>query len=257
MSERRATYGEGRDTEDKLDLFAALLNLHMTICSEKVWCPRYEYIDMNAGPGIAPQLQIHGSPLLFLDTIRRFKLSYHALMIEQDGRSAVELRDRIGIDDHTRVVQGDHALVVPQHIRTLAGQPAGIIHHDPNGLPSWDVLRDIFAHPQAKRLDLFMYCRTNDVRRVNGYRYNRGIPDITLPEGLAAIKKDYWLIRTPRKASCWTYIIGTNWPGFPEWRKNGVYRLESKEGQAILHNVTFRPKQPPELDQQAIPLELL
>jgi len=257
-SDRRGKYGESESTKVKLGIFRDLITMHVGICAGQKWCRSYAYIDMNAGPGIAPECQLRGSPLLFLDAIKEQlkPLNYAALMIDSNPAYAAELRSRLAGYPRVHVEHGDHCVVAPRDIALLNHRPHGLIYHDPNGIPSWETLAAIFALPQARYLDLLMYVRLNDLNRVNSLRYNRKLPDFTLTEGLAAIKKQTLIIREPARPTNWTYLIATNWTGFPVWYRKGFHLLTSREGQAILMRHSFRPRQPPEADQQSFTFEI-
>jgi three-Cys-motif partner protein len=174
-SDRRGKYGESESTKVKLGIFQNLITMHVGICAGQAWCRDYHYIDMNAGPGIAPECQERGSPLLFLDAVQAQTkpLAYHALMIDSNLTYAHELQAHVARYGRVTVEHGDHARVAPAYLSSLKNRPHGIVYHDPNGVPSWETLASIFALPQARYLDLLLYVRTTDLKRVSGLRHNR------------------------------------------------------------------------------------
>jgi len=230
--------------------------MHVSICDDKKWARDYRYIDMNAGPGIAPICKLDGSPLLFLAAATTARhLPYRALLVEQDQASADQLRARVAGYGRAEVRCGDHKVIVPAYIAGLTRSPSGLIYHDPNGRPSFQALSEVFVQPQAKRLDLLLYCGAAWIKRWNGWYFNRSRPDFTLQAGLDAINKDYYIIREPIDSAQWTYIIATNWSDFPKWKKQGFYDITSREGKAILAKLNYRAKLAPEADQQALPFD--
>lgn len=253
MPVHRNGYGESAETAYKLEQLRGLLEMHVAICDGKRWCPDYRYIDMNAGPGIAPELKMSGSPLIFLETASRARaLPYHALLVEKDRDFAEELRGRVKLFRHVQVEHGDHAAIVPAYVGGLRRKPTGLLFHDPNGVPSFETLATVARLPKADRLDMLIYLTAAGLKRPNGWKAKRGRPDTTLKEGLAGIAKSTWLIRRPRGQWEWTFIIGSNWVDFPVWRRAGFVLLDSVEGQLILERLTWKPKPAPAGNQLSL-----
>lgn len=247
-------YGEGPHTREKLDVFRQLVEMHLQICSAQKWCWDYRYIDMNAGPGVAPMLQMSGSPMIFLESAAKHpRLPYRALLVEEEPDSVLELRERVQRWSNVQIEQGNHSEIVPRYIRRLQGKPSGLIYHDPNGVPSFETLAEIANCDQARYLDIVVYTGATFVKRVNGWQNKRGVPYLTLPVALASINKKAWIIREPIDRAAWTFIIGSNWEQFPAWQRAGFHRINSTEGRAILERLTYREKAAPAGQQTTIP----
>lgn len=236
-------YGESEETRYKLEQLRGLIKMHVGICAGQAWCRDYRYIDMNAGPGIMDVSKQSGSPLIFLETASHApSLPYHALMVEKDAGYVDQLRERVRLFPHVTVAHGDHAAIVPTYVSGLSGKPTGLIFHDPKGVPSFETLAQVTRMAQAQRMDILIYMSATNLKRPNGWKARRGRPDTTLKEGIGTIGKTTWLIRRPRTNKCWTFIIGSNWTDFPTWKRAGFVRLDSAEGQAILEQLTWKPK---------------
>lgn len=267
MTVHRNGYGESAETIHKLDQIRGLFKMHIGICAGKPWARDYRYIDTNAGPGLAPGCQKSGSPLIFLEEstlVGDFR--YHACLVERDPGMADALRDRVHVYEEgcrarfgpyetILIEQGDHSDVVPMYIHHLHGSPAGLLFHDPNGVPSFAMLAELSKMRQTQRIDFMIYLTAAGIKRPNGWKANRGRPDTTLADGIAMIQKKVWVIRRPRTNHQWTFLIGTNWDSFPVWSRKGFVRLDSMEGQIILRDLTYRPKPPPIAEQVGFTFE--
>ena len=36
-----------------------------------------------------------------------------------------------------------------------------------------------------------------------------------------------------------TFMLGTNWKKFPEWKKEGFYRIDTEEGQRVFRRLNW------------------
>ena len=53
------------------------------------------------------------------------------------------------------------------------------------------------------------------------------------------VGKKQWLIREPIGKHQWTFMLGTNWKKFPEWKKEGFYRIDTEEGQRVFRRLNW------------------
>lgn len=240
--------GSGQTTEGKQADFRSFIALHVGIVDRITWVrdrqrtSPYTYIDTNAGPGIYEGLT--GSPLHFLDAIEKTSMPYQAIFIEREKDNAIEL---------TRLVN-QRRLRYPPEILNVCNQTAlldyvkdnhpptyGMLYHDPNGVPSFDLLAEVSQSPSFRIMDFMISLPANAIKRVRGAeKASNGYTDTKrFNDSIKLINKTTWIIRRPQGKWQWTFIIGSNWPKFPDWGKRGFYRLDSEDGQAILHNLTY------------------
>jgi hypothetical protein len=66
---------------------------------------------------------------------------------------------------------------------------------------------------------------------------------------IKSIDKKCWIVRKPETQWQWTFLIGSNWVKFPEWKKERFYNLESKEGKEIMERVMYTEEEQFELRQ--------
>jgi len=228
--------GFGDHSQDKQDDFRRMIRFHLGLVDhiEQQWNDRrYTYIDMNAGPG---QYEgITGSPLIFLDECVKIGIPYDATFIELDEINANALRYHIKAD--VTVTNSDHALA----LRSYRNQPPlglGLLYHDPTGVvPAFDLLAEVSRYPSLKKIDFMIYLSATNIKRV---RLASQTDDVKcLDTYLEAIDKRVWIVRKPRGKEQWTFVIGSNWGDFPDWKKRQFYSVFSPEGKNILDRLTY------------------
>lgn len=222
-----------------------ILSMHLRISSAiiaKGWAhPKYHWFDINAGSGENPDCA--GSPVVFLTTAKRQGINYSAVFIEQNEDNVKKLADCIQGDPGCTVLQGDNTSLLPITCGQMNGKRPrfGMIYTDPNGIPPFDMLSGVSHFPQLDRVDILIYVSGTSVKRVKCQTGK------CLLDYLASINKKFWLVRDISQTGNrqWTFLLGTNWDSFPEYRKEGFYRTESKEGKEILYilNTTEQERQ--------------
>ncbi len=228
--------GFGEQSNDKQDDFRNVIRLHLNIVNNitREWKNRrYTYIDMNAGPG---QYEgITGSPLIFLDECSRVGLPFDATFIECVEVNANALRYLVGKSG--TVINQDHQVT----LRTYRNAPSlglGLIYHDPTGvIPSFDLLAEISRYPAFAKTDIMVYLSATNIKRVR--LAERNDKTKCLDEYLRAIDKKAWIVRKPQGKHQWTFVIGSNWVKFPDWKNRGFYNVFSPEGQSVLDRLTY------------------
>jgi len=63
--------------------------------------------------------------------------------------------------------------------------------------------------------------------------------DLRLTDCLNRILKKRWIVREPVSRHQWTFLLGSNWKKFPEFRKMGFYNLGSRKGKEILSRLIY------------------
>lgn len=244
------------ETELKEQHYAGIVQMHLTICRSilgRRGGPPYLYADLHAGPGWLEYAgrRFRGSPLIFMEAARKADIRYEALCFDSDESVADRLADAMRQDNHSDKlfdVEDDGAIrVVPRNCeRGMAGwlrgqghQPGrhGLVYADPIGteMPS-GLLADIAR--ALPRVDILSYVSASNYKRRRGQNAARA----TLAEHIAAVGKKYALIREPYGKHQWTFVLFTNWDGFPEWKQIGLHRVDSEKGQRVLDllNLTSR-----------------
>ena len=223
--------------------FEELIRLHLDICeaisSRTHW--GYCYIDMNAGPGFDPKNpQDLGSPLRALRNIVPRFPNARVLLCEEELVTFMRLsrevqsleipHNRIGVEF------GDHADIVPAFAeRQLTHRPLGILFHDPNGIPDFELLERLSRMPEFSRMDFLIYIQAAPLKRA---RMAFG-KHLTLKEHLTAIHKEYWIIRRPEGRHQFTFALGMNRLKIGDWKNRGFLQSDSDEGRWILERLSL------------------
>jgi len=217
-----------------------ILRMHMRVTKsiiakrESFAHPDYHWFDINAGFGQYPECP--GSPLVFLNEAKQIGITYQATFIEQDATNVSRLASCIGDNRNVTILCGDNMRLLPIVAGQLSGrrQHYGMLYTDPNGIPSFDLLSGVSRFPVLRKVDFLIYVSATSIKRSR-----RAHPDkyVGLTEYLATIDKRHWLLRdiSTVGAHQWTFLLGTNWDGFPEYRKEGFYRADTKDGKAIMN----------------------
>lgn len=240
--------GYGDTTQGKQDDFRDMIALHINIvdriteAKENQWRRRYTYIDTNAGPGFYKGLT--GSPLHFLDEIEKTTIPYKAIFVEKEivnAQSLDQIIQQRSLRHPPTIINDCNENALRSYVRENQQATYGMIYHDPNGEPSFDLLAEVSKSPSIRIMDIMISVGACLIKRKRGEEKSRkGYTDIVrFNDGISTINKTTWIIRKPQGSKQWTFAIGSNWSNFPDWKKRGFYRLDSEMGQAILHELTY------------------
>lgn len=251
--------GQGQETPRKLMQLEGLMRWHVGMASGKFKEMPYIYIDLNAGNGlpVAGRDELFGSPVIAARILHEKRpissnSPYMVVCIEQDAINRNSL-DNILLQHHNwlqvnqeciRVVTADNASVITDVLNGIKkfydGRSLnGLILHDPTGVPDIELLSKLQNSPP--RMDILIYAQATSVKRVRSAMNSKSEIDIRMV--MAYTGKKYWLIREPSARHQWTFLMGTNWDGFKEWRKQGFYRLETPEGAGIFNQLNLTAKE--------------
>lgn len=237
--------GHGPETARKQERFTKLLRVHLAatyaVIDRNSWAQRaYHFIDLTAGPGEVAGIE--GSPLIFIREAARLERPYWGWFCEQDDQSAAELQQRLldegPIGERAQVFAYDNALAVPEiaeWLRSVNGAPFGLIYADPNG--TWvpvTVIAELVR--EFPRLDVLLNVSAANYKRFEHCDLVKGPP---LFEHLDQIGKRYRFLSTPRHRHQWTFILLTNWSGFKEIEKIGLYDERTDRGEAVRNDLEF------------------
>jgi hypothetical protein len=234
-------------TQVKHDHYRALLEIQVPIVGHILtkhdWAwPSYLHFDITAGNGGTDEQP--GSPSIFTSVLKRRGHAYRAVFIEQEQVNADALRARFARDTGVTVEHGDHADILPSYIHACPADinqrtAYGSLFVDPTGCePPWDLLIEFSR--AFRYVDIMIYMSATNLKRIRRARAKRDNcqqPD--LHDRLRAIDKKYWLIREYQGAHQWTFLIGTNWVKYPDWKPGGFYAITSPEGQRVLNETNY------------------
>lgn len=233
------------ETEGKEADFAGIVAMHMNICKAiraRYGGPPYLYADLYAGPGHLEfgGRQFLGSPLIVAETAARVGLPVEALLFEKEATTAVRLTAAVGEWPAARVLHGRCEAEFGAWLDLNGRQPTryGLVYSDP--------IRDEIPHALLRKaatllpkVDLLSYVSATQYKRRRGVDPTRAL----LAEHVAVVPKKVVLIREPIGAWQWTFVLWSNWVDFPEWRRRGFYRLDSRDGTRVLDRLTLTDKE--------------
>jgi hypothetical protein len=149
----------------------------------------------------------------------------------------------LGIDAASfDVLEGDHAEVLLPWVRKAVPHNggAGLLIHDPNGAPNFDVLERLVKDTQLKRFDVAVYVQATALKRVlnlppGSFNTAGWLP---LEQALRRVKS-HWVVRTPSGSNQYALCIGTNGAIRAEWSRMRFWATDSSRGRDILEKLTF------------------
>jgi len=239
------------ETATKQKHFEGILNILMPVakksmvtfhkCSPYFWiydlnAARSEYINEDTGE------QIVGSAVLGVTKARLRGLNYKAVLCELREDNAADLQRYFARDNNVTVLQGDNEITLPPTLPPeRAFERFGYVYADPNDakLPI-NMLTDMFSRKPFNRIDLIVNIAAASIKRMI---HNENYDDIALDSLLKQINKKTWLVREPHAKHQWSLIVGTNWAGAPEWKKEGFYRLDTDKGAKVWKVLSKTKKQ--------------
>jgi hypothetical protein len=232
------------ETEPKERHFRGLQRTHATICQSIFARSRfrplpYIYADLNGGRGNLEYQgrAFPGSPLIAREELEAVGLPYQALHFECNPTEADLLEKALAERGwppssvwRMRFEEG-----VPLWLNEWGRREQyryGLVYSDPIEGPIPVETLNLIAE-RLPRVDLLAYVSaTNQYKRANANGQGHGR---RLKEDVYAVNKEYRLIRAPRQAQQYTFILWSNWDRLFDWKREGFYLLgESGYGQELL-----------------------
>jgi hypothetical protein len=264
MSEKIMLQGQGVSTFRKEQGFGDVFRMSLRISKAPAvagYC--YWHLDMNAGAGFNEKADCEGSPLVFMRAGAAARRGFRAYFCEAEPALAARLESRLretplpaGCQAH--VLRQDNAVALQQFavaIGRAERRPdlaVGTCLCDPNAVREGFPVEALdFFLAQFKRIDFVLNLNVSVLRRGRGARqryesdpdappYFRGFkdwPDLAR-DLLPRFHRRHWWIRNPPRVNSdqFTILVGRNveTKGAPF---RDFYRLESREGQQILHGL--------------------
>ena len=240
--------GHGVETPRKLMHFDGIMQWLVGSCAGRYKHKPYYYVDLNAGSGKpSAGRDLSGSPLLAAEILhdKYGDNSYEMICIEEDEDNLLQLKEhmlRYDADllvnlNRIKFIHGDNNEHIKDIIAGMNRSGKGLVFHDPNGAPTWELMKSFQGLPE--QVDTLLYVAANrSVKAVHrasqkkGWGFKPRLKDI-----MEVMDKKQWLIRDPSSAHQWTFLLGTNWTGIKDWKKKGFYRLETEEGHRAFHRM--------------------
>ena len=246
------------ETEGKEADFRDILGMHVNVCKGilgRTKGPSYLYVDLYAGPGNLEHRgrRFLGSPLIAQDILTRAGLRHEAVHFEQDPDVAARLAEALWVP--TSLLDTPDPGSAPIYAETCqegfsrwldsAGSQAGrygLVYADPID----DEIPHELFNKTAKhmpRVDLLSYvAATQYKRRRRGDEWLNGhSAKPLLSDHVNAVGKRVTLIREPRAANQYTFILWSNWQDLPQWSR--FHRLDSERGAQILDRLDLTDKE--------------
>lgn len=200
----------------------------------------YWHFDITAGTGIVNGKM--GSPIVFLNLVKKYKyLDFVSIFIEENKNSIIKLKENISKyhyqDNNTILcINGDNADILLRYCKKRSSDIFGSLYIDPNGNINGTSIDTLIEFSRNyPRLDFIMHINPSMGKRTRGLPQNYNIDRRIYSEIILQIDKTHWLIREPFKGK-WqqTFLIGSNWSSFPDFKKIGFYSVDDKRGKEIL-----------------------
>jgi hypothetical protein len=268
--------GFSESTIQKIEVLSKISDMHFLITQAVIkkyptYHQYYRYIDATAGKGFTPadtQIEkiatyrppvwyhttlmrdgkLFGSPLAFLTVVHSGKVTieYHADLIECEEANLQELKATISSyckenewnDCRERVNfhLGCYQDVLPKLFGGVDEKELGLFYVDPSGdSPDFEFIGQIVK--VRPRMEVLLYLSaTNLKREQTGKR---------LSDYMVQMGKKYWLIRKPAKRDKfqWTFLLGSDWDKFKNYKLIDFMRTESDEAQIFFPKLNLSAKQ--------------
>jgi len=241
--------GISKYTQEKQRVFSSVLGMHLkiakSIMSREGWVgKKYIYVDMHAGPGKYNgdnRLPIIGSPLRFLREVGNCVIPHHAYFIEKRQENINRLKiysQEYGADGNIEIFMGDSAEILPKISLSEKLRDFGLVYCDPTGSPPpLDALVEISKRKQWERIDFLIFIAPAIYKRV--LKHSKTHLDKPIHSYLRAINKRTWIVREPMGPQQFTFLLGSNWRGFPVWEAGGFHDITSGTGRDILRTISL------------------
>jgi len=235
--------GRSQYTSLKQKHFEYILNTHIEISKQvqknNPWMSsKYFYADICAGDG---GNDVAGSPVIFTKAQNHHGINCKPYFIDHNALSLGRLK-RIVENDSAIFLCDNHADVIPKIVPRQIQM--GLVYFDPNGDPFNNyplLLSNFYSHMSTKRIDCLLYFSATTIKRVfNAPGTNR---KWGLIDDMKRIDKKVWLIREPFGRSQWSFLFGTNYTDFPEFKKLGLHNITSRRGQSVLTQLNYTSRQ--------------
>lgn len=224
----------------------------------------YYFIDLNSDKGYqniklnkeGKTEIISGSPIIFKETaIQNDLLEYRAMFYEKEEEKFLELKNyynkyqperpcRVSLFDNYNTVNHiqqkffneDHAKQLEKDMFLKEKHNFGLLYCDPYGISinggfNLELLEKLSNNPRYKNINFLINYPSHTLKRVkNAFPNKKEWKGFVFSDLFKKINKDYWFIKEPIGQSGWTFILGTNYKNFPEFKKIKLVSIKSYDG---------------------------
>lgn len=251
-------YGYGEYTPLKTEHFSRFIRMHLEVASAVLkkhasWLDQtYHYFDLTAGPGVFDGAD--QSPMVYLKTVRELQLAHDSYFFERDEWAFNSLAQCLGNGSSVHCVLGDHQQRILPCISNTLRIPKphyiGLLYYDVTPciemFESIKLIADLTCRLQMERIDVLLYLSPAKIKQMKECNGCQRLPSI-----IQSFRKSHWLIREPFGKHQWTFMLGSNWDGFKEYKKIRFFRLNSPEGEQIFSKVAWTPKEREEQQKES------
>jgi hypothetical protein len=252
-------------TPTKHEHFKKLLGMHVDIVYRTIlkyaWRPSiYQYIDLNAGAGrVVYEDGMQGITSGLRAVLKLYymqesvpPLAYRAYLIDNYSPNCDSLRTHWAIKDNPDVTvycennqEAIQRIVIPRN-------SLGLVCSDSNTLMGdLDIFDRLAARSEFDKMDFLIYLSASNYKRdqhANGREY--------LLDRLARIKS-HWYVQEPYDKHQKTFLLGSDWDGFKEWRKLKFAPLHSDAGREYMERINLTGKERFLAHQAGLPIGVM
>ncbi len=264
-------------TARKIETFANILDMHIQITQAVLkkhpsFRQNYRYIDATSGKGFTPNENVItkevlfkppiwsgldliqggkllGSPLVFLTVAESEKVNipYRAEFIESNATNISELEQCVKnysskncweTKNRVRYYSGMYQDIISTLVSSVDEKEYGLLFVDPSGdAPDFETIG--YFSKMRPRMEILIYLFATNIKRI--YEKTGKL----LSDYLTEMGKPYWLIGKPIKGDKFqrTFLLGSNWDKFKDYRKIDFMRLGSPEAQSFFPKLNLSASQ--------------
>ena len=200
-----------------------------------------------AGPGIKEGEK--GSPIIFLEEALKYKdMKIKAVFIDVNSKNISDLRKNTSTFNNRNISIttecGYLEDILPEYFNSDKYKRYGLIYSDANGLTNFDILFEMSRVACYSKTDILINVNCTQIKRSRklgkgGKKYNterRSLLDYLEDKGF---DKRFISIREPYGKCQWSFILGTNWNSYPDFKNLKLYDFLSEKGWDIVCKLNY------------------